>query len=93
MAIRRQRIEYSVYPPNFDRERDHYHDFRTAARARRFANSLGAGSRIYRTINQVENGVPIDKFWDDRVIEWSGVRFKDISSTVKDLMRPSDWSS
>jgi hypothetical protein len=93
MAIRRQRIEYAVYPPNFDRESDRCYDFRTAARARRFARSLGRGARIYRTINQVEKGVSIDKFWDDRVFEWSGVLFKDITSKADGLMRPSDWSS
>jgi hypothetical protein len=93
MAIRRNRIEYTVYPPNFNRDRDQYHDFRTAARARRIARSLGVGARIYRIINRVEKGVAIDKFWDDSVFEWSGAVFKDITSKLSTLMKPSDWSS
>src|SRR5271156_156003 len=93
MAIQRKRIEYTVYPPNFNKDRDRYRDFRTAVRARRFARSLGVGARIYRTINQVEKGVAIDKFWDDRVFEWSGVDFRDVTLKLNALMRLSDWTS
>jgi hypothetical protein len=93
MAIRRNRFEYTVYPPSFTRDRDQYHDFRTAARTRRIARSLGVGARIYRTINHVEKGVAIDKFWDDKVFEWSGAIFKDITSKITSLMKSSDWSS
>ena len=93
MAIRRQRIEYTVYPPHFDRDRDRFRDFRTVARARRFAISLGVGAQIYRTINQVDKGVAIDKFWDEWVVEWAGTHFKDITSNAKGLMKFSDWSN
>ena len=51
MAIKRIKIDYTVYPPNY-RPGDCCWDLRTLKRAKRRAQGLGAESRIYRNFNQ-----------------------------------------
>ena len=51
MAIKRIRIDYTVYPPDH-RRGDPCWDFRTFNRAKAAARSSGRGSRVYRNFNQ-----------------------------------------
>jgi hypothetical protein len=50
-AIHRKTINYTVYPSNFNSDRDACWDVRTASKARLFAKRLGVGSRLRRNIN------------------------------------------
>jgi hypothetical protein len=50
-VINRKAINYTVYPPNFNSDRDACCDVRTVSKARLFAKRLGIGSRLRRNIN------------------------------------------
>lgn len=80
MAINRKAINYTVYPPNFNSDRDACWDVRTVSKARLFAKRLGIGSRLRRNIN-VTNKRPLgEDWWVDRVWEWDGTDFRDITN-------------
>jgi hypothetical protein len=68
MAIRRIRIDYTVYRPNHQRGEPCW-DFRTLRRAKTAARGLGSGSRIYRNFNQTNKRSQILGDW------WSGKYF------------------
>jgi len=76
MAIRRIRIDYTVYPPNH-RRGDTCWDFRTFNRAKTAARSLGGGSRIYRNFNQTnKRGMVLGDWWSSkRFWTWNGKYF------------------
>jgi len=76
MAIKRVRIDYTVYPP-LHRSGGQCWDFRTFERARRAARMLGPGARVYRNFNQTnkESGKQGD-WWSDRWFwTWDGKAF------------------
>ncbi len=79
MAINRKTINYTVYPPNFNSDRDACWDVRTVSRARLLAKRLGIGSRVRRNINVVNKRPPLVDWWVDRVFEWDGIEFRDIT--------------
>lgn len=80
MAINRKTINYTVYPPRFDSNRDACWDIRTARRARLFAKRLGVGSRLRRNINVVNKSPPLENWWVETVWEWDGIGFRDITN-------------
>ncbi len=63
MAIKRVRIDYTVYSPNYH-PGDGCWDLRTLESAKRKARGLGAGSRIYRNFNQTNKlGMILGDWW------------------------------
>lgn len=80
MAIARKKIDYTVYPPRFDSDRDTCWDFRTATRARLAARRLGIGSRLRRNVNVTNKPPLVEKWWVERVWEWDGAGFIDITN-------------
>ncbi len=68
MAIRRIRIDYTVYPPNHGNEQPCW-DFRTFNKAKSAARRFGVGARIYRNFNQTNKRGEILGGW------WSGKHF------------------
>jgi hypothetical protein len=80
MAIARKKIDYTVYPPRFNADQDTCCDFRTAVRARLAAKALGAGSRLRRNVNLTNKPPLIQDWWVERVWEWDGIQFKDITN-------------
>ncbi len=85
MAIRRVRIDYTVYPPKFDPDRnDPCWDHRTIAKARLHAKRLGRGARVYRNFNQTnKRGHPLGDWWAGKAWKWNGTQFISISGTEK----------
>ena len=73
MAIRRIRIDYTVYPPNYQRGGTCW-DFRTLRRAKTAARGLGSGSRVYRNFNQTnKRGQILGDWWSGKYFwAWSG---------------------
>jgi hypothetical protein len=82
MAIRRKAINYTVYPPRFDSDRDACWDVRTVKRARLLAKQLGVGSRLRRNINLTNKPPLPEDWWVERVWEWDGVSFRDITKNT-----------
>jgi hypothetical protein len=80
MAIHRKTINYTVYPPNFNSDRDACWDVRTASKARLFAKRLGVGSRLRRNINVANKHPRLDDWWVAKVFEWDGMIFRDITN-------------
>jgi hypothetical protein len=80
MAINRKAINYTVYPPNFNSDRDACWDVRTVSKARLFAKRLGIGSRLRRNINVTNKRPLVDDWWVERVWEWDGTDFRDITN-------------
>ena len=68
MAIKRIKIDYTVYAPNFH-PGDGCWDLRTLESAKRKARGLGIGSRIYRNFNQTNKRGKILGDW------WSGSHY------------------
>ncbi len=69
MARHFKRLDYAVYPPDFQ-HRGICWTFRRVTKARSKAKSLGVGSWIRRYVNVSESNFQIDRFW-----LWTGVRF------------------
>jgi hypothetical protein len=82
MAIRRNRIDYTVFSPNSvpDAPGSLCWDVRTATKARLVAKRLGIGSRIWRNINRKDKDKPIADFYQQSVFEWTGTLFLDITN-------------
>jgi len=78
MAIRRKWINYTVYGPDYEPGKGCW-DYRTVAKARLAAKKLGAGSRLRRNINTRNKGEPVADWWADRVWEWTGEEFVNIT--------------
>ena len=78
MAIRRIRIDYTVYPPDHNSERgDPFWEFRTFNRAKTAARHMGAGARIYREFNQTnKRGEILGDWWSGKYYwTWNGKLF------------------
>jgi hypothetical protein len=84
MAIRRIRIDYTVYPPEH-RQGEPCWDFRTFIRAKSGARSFGVGARVYRNFNQTnKRNTVLGDWWGDKYFWiWSGKRFERISDTKR----------
>jgi hypothetical protein len=80
MAIARKKIDYTVYPPRFDPDRDTCRDFRTAIGARLAAKRAGIGSRLRRNVNLKNKPPRVGDWWVERVWEWDGATFRDITN-------------
>ena len=80
MAIKRKRINYTVYPPQFNSGRDACWDIRTVSRARLRAKHLGVGSRLRRNVNVANKRPLTEDWWVERVWEWDGLTFRDITN-------------
>jgi hypothetical protein len=76
MAIRRIRIDYTVYPHNH-RAGEPCWDFRTFKRAKSAARGLGSGSRVHRNFNQTnKRGKILGDWWSGRYVwAWDGNHF------------------
>jgi hypothetical protein len=76
MAIRRIRIDYTVYPPNHQSGEPCW-DFRTFERAKKAARTFGAGTRVYRNFNQAnKRECTLGDWWGGkRFWTWNGTRF------------------
>jgi hypothetical protein len=79
MAIQRKIINYTVYSPNYKPGQGYCTDFRTASKARRIAKNLGMGSRVRRNIEFWNKGDKVHDWWVEKVFEWRGDRFYDIT--------------
>jgi hypothetical protein len=63
MAIKRIRIDYTVYSPNYH-PGDGCWDLQTLENAKRKARGLGPGTRIYRNFNQTnKRGQILGDWW------------------------------
>jgi hypothetical protein len=73
MAIKRIRIDYTVYPPNHQ-SGEPCRDFRTFERAKKAARALGPGSRVYRNFNQAnKRECTLGDWWGgNRFWTWNG---------------------
>jgi len=78
MAIRRKWINYTVYAPEYEDGKGCW-DFRTVVKARLAAKNLGVGSRVRRNVNLSNNGEPGAEWWVERVWEWTGTKFVNIT--------------
>jgi hypothetical protein len=76
MAIKRIRIDYTVYPPNHASGEPCW-DFRTFLRAKAAARAFGLGSRIYRSFNQTnKRGQILGDGWTGKSFwTWDGGYF------------------
>ncbi len=74
MAIKRIRIDYTVYPPDH-KSGDPCWDFRTFERAKSAARNFGVGARIYRNFNQTnKRGQILGDWWTGQYFwTWRGV--------------------
>ena len=80
MAIARKTINYTVYPPRLESDRDASWDFRTATKARLAAKRLGIGSRLRRNVNLTNKPPLVEDWWVETVWEWDGATFRDITN-------------
>jgi hypothetical protein len=82
MAIRRNRIDYTVFSPSYvpGAMGSSCWDVRAFANARLLARKLGRGSRVWRNINRKDKDQPIADFYQQRVFEWNGRLFVDITN-------------
>lgn len=79
MAIRRIRIDYTVYPPDFKAGESPCWDFRTFTKAKRKARGLGVGARVYRNFNK---GGEFGDWWGNKYFwRWAGTRFERLRET------------
>jgi hypothetical protein len=78
MALHSKRIDYTVYPSNHQPETLCW-DFRTIAKARLAAKKLGVGARLRRNINVIGKSPAQTDWWVERVWEWDGKDFIDIT--------------
>jgi len=84
MAIRRIRIDYTVYPPEH-RQGEPCWDFRTFIRAKSAARSFGVGARVYRNFNQTnKRNTVLGNWWGDKYFWiWRGKRFERMFDTKR----------
>ena len=82
MAIRRKTINYTVYSPKFDSDRDACWDVRTVNRARLLAKRLGVGSRLRRNINLTNKRPLVEDWWVETLWEWDGTVFRNITNNT-----------
>jgi hypothetical protein len=77
MAIKRIKIDYTVYMPNHH-PGDVCSDMRNLERAKQRARGLGAGSRIYRNFNQTnKRDQALGDWWTGRHYwTWTGEQFQ-----------------
>ena len=80
MAIKRKTINYTVYPPRFNSEKDTCYDFRTVVKSRLAAKRFGIGSRVRRNVSLANKPPLVEDWWVERVWEWDGVGFRDITN-------------
>jgi hypothetical protein len=78
VAIRRKWINYTVYAPEYEDGKGCW-DYRTVVKARLAAKNLGVGSRLRRNMNLRNKGEPDADWWVERVWEWTGTKFVDIT--------------
>jgi len=78
MALRSKRIDYTVCPPNHQPGTLCW-DFRTIAKARLAVKKLGVGARLRRNINVTGKGHTETDWWVERVWEWDGKEFVNIT--------------
>jgi hypothetical protein len=73
----RIRIDYTVYTPDYKTGEGGCWDFRTFAKAKRKAQGLGVGARVYRNFYQIaKRGRLLGDWWGDKHFwSWSGSRF------------------
>jgi hypothetical protein len=76
MAIRRIRIDYTVYQPNHQ-SGEPCTDFRTFERAKKAARAFGPGSRVYRNFHQANKEEDTLGNWrgGKRFWTWNGTCF------------------
>src|SRR5271167_4493505 len=82
MAIRRIRIDYTVYPPEHHAG-EPCRDFRTFIRAKSAAFRLGVGARVYRNFNQTnKRSKVLGDWWGGKYFwTWSGKCFERVFDT------------
>jgi hypothetical protein len=78
MALHSKRIDYTVYAPNYEPGKGCW-DFRTITKARLAAKKLGVGARLRRNVNLTDKGREHVDWWVERVWEWHGKQFVDIT--------------
>ena len=78
MAIRRIRIDYTVYTPNYHPGEGECWDLQTLTKAKKKAQGFGVGATIFRNYNQRnKKGMILGDWWqDDRFWLWDGVSFR-----------------
>jgi hypothetical protein len=77
VAIKRIRIDYTVYSPKYKPGEGLCIDFRTLAKAKSCARSLGIGSQVHRNFNQTnKRDQPLGDWWGDgKHWKWNGKTF------------------
>ena len=62
MGLRRVRIDYTVYAPDYEPGEGCW-DFRTCTKAKRKAQALGVGARVYRNLNEENKSMSFIGDW------------------------------
>jgi len=78
VALQSKRINYTVYSPNYEPGRDCW-EYRTVTKARLAAIKLGVGARLRRNVNVMDKNQTEVDWWVERVWEWDGKRFVNIT--------------
>jgi hypothetical protein len=76
MAIRRIRIDYTLYSPDYTRDEGLCLDFKTFEAAKKWARGLGRGSNIVRNFNLTNKDGSIDWWQGERCWFFDGTRFR-----------------
>jgi hypothetical protein len=81
MELRSKRIDYTVYGPDFQPDQGCW-DYRTVTKARLAAKTLGVGARVRRNVNVMAKNRRGADWWVERVWEWVGRTFVDITKNA-----------
>jgi hypothetical protein len=82
MALHSKRIDYTVYPPHFKPGEGSFEEYGTATRARLAAKKFGVGARLRRNVYLLGKDRIEGDWWVERVWEWNGRDFVDITKNT-----------
>jgi hypothetical protein len=87
VAIRRIRIDYTVYPPDFKPGESPCWDFSTFTKAKRKARVLAIGALVYRNFNQTnKRGQLLGGWWGNKFFwRWNGFGFDRLKEMGKQV--------
>jgi hypothetical protein len=77
MAIRRSKLEYTVYSPNYVPGIGTCWNCKTFVQARRCAKRLGIGAKVFRDVQRTnKKGQELGVWFGIRAFLWTGKEFK-----------------
>jgi hypothetical protein len=79
VAIRRVRLEYTVYPPHYNPDTQVCFEFRILKKAKNAAKTFGSGAEVWRSVQQTnKRGERPGNWWDIDLFLWTGQTFKKV---------------